>query len=419
MSDTLTVEELAGALSSTGVEVTPGRSQDAVAGVTAAVVARPADTAGTSAVLKVAAERGWRVVARGTGTKLRWGAAPERVDVLLDTSGMARLLEHAAGDLVVNVQAGIGLDAVQAAVGEAGQRLALDPLVGPEAAGPGTIGGVIATGASGPLRLSHGSVRDLLIGVTVVRADGLVARAGGKVVKNVAGYDLGKLFTGSFGTLGVITEAIFRLHPLPRTTRWVVHRAPNAAKAHDAVMALVHSQLVPTAIEIDRPWDGRTTVAVSLEGAEAGVEARVAGAQAVVGGGEVHESAPPWWGRPVWEPGGTALRLTSELAGVAPLLAALDGVGMPVAVRGSAGVGVLHAALPADAEPDAVAHALAQLRQQSSRWGGDVVVLDAPAPVRERVDMWGPVRGLALMRRIKEQFDRERLLAPGRFVGGI
>jgi glycolate oxidase FAD binding subunit len=409
------VRELLDGFDSRGLAVRDAGADDAVDGVPAAIVARPADTAGAAAVMRLAAERGLTVVARGTGTKLDWGVPPTRVDVVLDTTALDRVVEHAAGDLVVHAQAGIRLDRLQDALAGARQRLALDPLTDPAADGPGTVGGMLATGADGPLRGSHGAARDLVIGMTIVRADGVVARAGGKVVKNVAGYDLSKLLTGSWGTLGVITEAIFRLHPLPEAARWVVHTDADAVRR---AQAAVTSQAVPTAVEIDRPPGADPTVAVLVDGFPAGVEARVAAIGEAVDG-SVTADPPAWWGRAPWEPNGTALRLTTTLAGTAALLDALAELPVPAAVRGSVGAGKLHAGLPADADPAEVARCVHILRGRAQRWGGAVVVLRAPAAVRAAVDSWGPVAGLALMRRIKREFDPEGRLAPGRFVGGI
>lgn len=405
------------ALVATGVDVRAAGEADTVDGVPAAFVARPADTGQTAAVLRAAADAGLAVVARGTGTKLDWGLPPERVDLLLDTSGMDRLLDHAAGDLVVHVQAGIRLDVLQETLRTAKQRLALDPLVGPAAGGPGTVGGTLATGSDGPLRHSHGAARDLVIGMTMVRADGVVARSGGRVVKNVAGYDLGKLLTGSWGTLGVVTEAIFRLHPLPLTARWLSVTGPDAPQR---ALAAVRSQAVPAAVELDRRAGADPTVAVLVDGFPDGVAARAETLRALLGDDvRITDTPPAWWGRPPWEPEGTALRLTATLTGVGELLAALADLPLPADVRGSAGFGKLFAGLAAGAEPALVAQCVETLRAQRDRWGGDVVVLRAPARVREAVDAWGPVSGLEIMRRIKHEFDPSRRLAPGRFVGGI
>ncbi|MDQ0381326.1 FAD-binding oxidoreductase [Amycolatopsis thermophila] len=385
---------------------------DRVDGVPARVVAEPSTTDEAAAVMRVAAARGLAVVPRGAGTKLSWGHPPERADLVLGTGRMDRIIEHRAGDLVVHVQAGVRLDALQEHLAPARQRLGISPVL-PPGAGPGTVGGVLATAATGPLRLSHGAVRDLLIGVTLVRADGTVAKAGGKVVKNVAGYDLGKLLTGSWGTLGLVTEAVFRLHPLPPAARWVVVPVRSAADAHEKVQRVVHSQVVASALELDRPADGPASLAVLVEGIPQGVEGRVRTLLDLLGDAEVTDHAPAWWGHAPWESGGVALRLTHEIAGLPRLLDALGGA----AVRGSPGVGVLHAGVPAD--PEAVPAFVERVRGASAGWGGDIVVLDAPAPVKAALDVWGPVRGITLMRRVKDQFDPDRLMAPGRFAGGI
>ena len=160
--------------------------------------------------MRAAASAGLAVVPRGAGTGLGWGAPPSACGLVVDLRLMDQVLEHAAGDLVARVQAGVTIGQLATVLASAGQQLALDA---PEDA---TVGGVVATGTAGPRRFRYGAPRDLLIGLTVVRADGVIAHSGGKVVKNVAGYDLGKLFAGSQGTLGLITEATFRLHPRPR-----------------------------------------------------------------------------------------------------------------------------------------------------------------------------------------------------------
>ena len=185
---------------------------------------------------------------------------------------MDQVVEHEAGDLVARVQAGATIGQLAVAFGSAGQQLALD--VPAEA----TVGGVVATGTAGPRRFRYGAPRDLLIGITVVRADGVVAQAGGKVVKNVAGYDLGKLFAGSQGTLGVITEAAFRLHPLPAAVAWVTAEFGPAERAGavTAVAAAAGSPLVPSAVELDWPGGSQRPlrVGVLLEGTGPGVAER-------------------------------------------------------------------------------------------------------------------------------------------------
>ncbi|MGZ4489534.1 MAG: FAD-binding oxidoreductase [Nocardioidaceae bacterium] len=394
---------------------------DHVDGVAAGLVARPTSTEQVAEVLRASAAHGLTVVPRGRGTKLTWGRPPVGADLLLDLDALDRVLDHAAGDLIVHAQAGARLADVQAAVAGAGQRLAVDETV------PGaSVGGTLATGASGPLRVSAGTMRDLLIGLTVVRADGVVAKAGGRVVKNVAGYDLGKLLHGSFGTLAVVTEALFRLHPLRPARRWVTVPVAGPADAHRATQAAVHSQAVPVAVEVHWPGTGSGTVAVLVEGTADGVAGRAATLRRLLGEAAAdQEQQPDWWGRYPWDPAAagdqraTALKLTFALSGLADVLAATRDAGPPVTLAGSSGAGVVYAAMAPDSDVPAVAAAVERLRTACTRHGGSAVVLDGPAAVKAAVDTWGPVPALDLMRRVKDQFDPDHRLAPGRFVGGI
>ncbi|RKT85555.1 glycolate oxidase FAD binding subunit [Saccharopolyspora antimicrobica] len=411
---TTTKDALAAALGAENVR--DAAESDAVCGVRPQWVATVDSTERASAAMKVAAEHGLRVVPKGSGSKLDWGAAPTAVDLLLDVSASTGIVEHAAGDLVVHALAGTPIAEVGNVVRAAGQQLAIDqPL--PTA----TVGGVVATGASGPCRHLFGGVRDLLIGITVVRADGTVTTAGGKVVKNVAGYDLGKLYTGSFGTLGVITEAVFRLHPVSAEHRWISVTAADPATAGALADEIRHSQAVPTAIELDRPRpDGPITVCAQLEGRPAATHDRAAELAATLGHeAQVLEQAPAWWGSHPFEPAGTGLRVAAEPAKLPHLLAAIQdaAAGLPVTTRGAAGLGVLHAGLPADTDPAAVAGLVTALRARCEY----AVVERAPRAVLAEIDPWGPVAPglLTLMRRTKDQFDPEHRLAPGRFVGGI
>jgi glycolate dehydrogenase FAD-binding subunit len=301
--------------------------------------ARPTSTVEAASILREAAARGWAVVVRGAGTKQSWGYPPRRCDLVLDTTGLTGVVEHAAGDLIAVVRAGT------------------------------PVGGTVAVNTSGPRRMAYGTVRDLIIGVTIVRPDGVIARAGGKVVKNVAGYDLAKLMTGSYGTLGLIAECAFRLHPrIP--TSFVRKRGHLGTRAG-------------LAWEIDAPAGGEWEVAWEMPGS----------------GGD---PAPDWWGRYPWRDGEIGVKLTAALSKVHGLLAAAKRLG--VCVRGSLGTGVLYAA----AQPDQIG----RLRAAAHEAGGHAVVLT----YHEGVDLWGPVPGLDLMRRIKAQFDPDDRFAPGRFV---
>lgn len=409
-SDKSAADQWSAAIRSACSEVYDAGAADSVDGVGPALVARPASTQEVSEVLRAAAAHRLTVVPRGRGTKLTWGLPPTSVDLLLDVSAMDQVLDHAAGDLIVSTQAGARLSDVAETLAHGGQQLSIDETVGGE-----SIGGAVAANTSGPRRLVAGTLRDLLIGITVVRADGVVAKAGGRVVKNVAGYDIGKLMIGSFGTLAVVTEATFRLHPLPEVRGWVTVQVGEPGRAHELVQAVVHSQAVPTAVEVDWPAAGGGSVSVLLEGKADGV----AGRARTVGGllaGDPSDPGdqPAGWGAYPWGAGQTACKLTFVLSGLADVLAAARAVGADL--RGSAGTGVAYAAI---ADPGQAPAAVERLRAVCARHQGSVVVLDAPAAVKGSVDVWGPVPAIDLMRRVKDRFDPDHRLSPGRFVGGI
>jgi glycolate oxidase FAD binding subunit len=473
-----------GALAAACPAARPALPGDAVAGVLPRFAASPATVAEASALLRAAAAHDLAVVARGGGSKLDWGAPPRRCDLVVDTTGLDQVLEHAAGDLVVRAQAGVPLARLADVLAGAGQQLALDPAPPPPAGGAAswlgatiggtlatgatepspappppaggaaswlgaTIGGTLATGAAGPRRLRYGTPRDLLIGITVVRADGAVASAGGKVVKNVAGYDLGKLFTGSFGTLGLIVEAVFRLHPRPASTAYVTLDCAGPGEACRAVAAAAGSVLAPSAVELDRPGrDQPVRVAVLLEGDPDGTAERAAQMSTLLGeGAATQSSAPGWWGWPAGGPAaagngqaGTLIRVGFWAAGLPRVLRVIDeasrAAGLDPAVGGSAAAGVIYVAVGPDAEPAAVAALVSGLRAALARGDADArpasapvtdsppalasaVVVHAPPAARDLLDLWGPVSALPLMRAVKDQFDPGHRMAPGRFAGGI
>jgi glycolate oxidase FAD binding subunit len=389
---------------------------DAVDGVVPEVVVLPRSNEEAAAAMNIAAIGHRTVVARGGGTKLDWGNAPSSAQIVLDLSRMRTVLEHARGDLVVRVQAGTELAALNRQLAEAHQCLPVDEVV----AGS-TIGGVVATGICGPARYFYGAVRDLLIGVTVVRADGVIAHSGSKVVKNVAGYDLAKLFTGSYGTLGIVTEAIFRLRPLSPERRYITGTYADETALQPVLARVLHSQMALTAVELQRTErDGGIELSVLVEGRSAPADQRAAAMRELLGAATVAEGPPPGWGS---LPGPVTLKVTAELGSVSALLGLvrrLAGVHevAPV-VRGSAGVGVLFVGVAADGAPAALAGLLNDLREGCHRLGGSVVVVRAPAAIKPALDIWGPVPGLELMRRVKQEFDPDHRLAPGRFVGGI
>jgi glycolate oxidase FAD binding subunit len=242
-----------------------GTPMDAIAGIVPSFVFEPGDEQEASLILRNADRDGLSVIPAGGGTKVDWGNPPRRADVMLSTRRLNRVIEHAWADLTVTVQAGCTIANLQRTLAQHGQRLAVDPLW-PERA---TIGGILSTNDSGALRLAYGALRDLIIGVTLVLADGTIASSGGKVVKNVAGYDLPKLVTGGLGTLGVITRVVFRLHPLPRNSRTLSISVPDAAAMQRVISAILSAQLAPAAVQARNG-----TVDVLLEGTLDGIAAQ-------------------------------------------------------------------------------------------------------------------------------------------------
>jgi len=402
------------------------------AGSHAPVVVEPGTVAEVGAVMALAQRQRWRACPRGSGSKLDWGTAPYDCDLVVCTTRLNRLLEHAADDLIVRVEAGITLDALQRALAASGQMLALNP--------PGagaTIGGILATNASGYRRQRYGTARDLIIGITVVLADGTVAKAGGKVVKNVAGYDLSKLFTGSLGTLGIIVEAAFRLHPRASERRTVILPLQSPVDAAAAIQTLRGSRasLVYDALELQWTAAGGRLVAL-FEGTEPGVVAQanealallasIGPAQVVTGEQEdaLWNALDRWpWQQPAAGDLQIGVKVTVPPAAAGAALQAMlqfaDAYGASHEVVCHAGVGVLLLGAGAGS-PEPLAGLISALRDFVAGDGGSVVVLSTPSEVTLAVDRWGPVAdALPLMHRVKNEFDPLGLLNPGRYVGGI
>ena len=397
--------------------------EDAVDGVAPSFVVEPGSTEEIGELMRFANDRDLAVAPRGGGTSMSLGNPPRELDLVLGTTRMNAVVEHVPGDQVVRVQSGIRFGDLQERLAGSDQMLGVDP---PEAGEGATVGGIVAANSSGPKRYRYGTIRDLIIGITVVLADGTVAKAGGKVVKNVAGYDLSKLFTGSLGTLGVIAECNFRLHPRPETARTVAVELPDTASAGAASQAILHAQVVPSAVEL--LWgDDTRMLTVLIEGIPSGVEAQAETASHILGSfGEVRtleddeagSSAPPGAGDD-----GAAVKISAppaELAGVLDsTLGASSRLGVTPRITGHAGTGVTYVGLSGGDEA-ARAGVVEELREIWLRRGGSVIVREASPAFKERVEAWGPIgTRLDLTRRVKEKFDPRGILNPGRFVGGI
>ena len=406
----------------------PAASEDAVLGVAPAAVAEPATVAEAVEFVGEAARGRKSLLFVGGGTDLELGARPERLDVLLRTRRLDRIVEHAPSDQIVVVEAGVTLAALGRTLASAGQRLALDPPL-PEQA---TVGGAVAANAFGPRRARYGSARDLIIGVSIVRADGIRANGGSKVVKNVAGFDLPKLMVGSLGTLGLLATATFRLHPIPEDAATLLSPGLRAADVTALAARIRQAQLEPDAVVAFRSGADRFDLAVRFEGFSRGVaEQRGRFADLVAKELRVEcdvldrSAAAALWSRhdAARRRGSFRAKVAAlparfedvERRVLAPLSAALscpDGVWYP-----TLGLGFLGG--DAGSAPSVAAEVLSA-RSALAEGGGTLVILAASDAVRAAADVWGrPPAAVSLMRGVKSRFDPDRRLAPGRFVGGL
>ena len=350
----------------------------------------------------------------GAGTKVQWGNAIAS-SPSLSTRALDQIVEHNVGDLTAVVEAGVTIGRLRQKLAEDGQMLALDP-PGDDA----TIGGIVATGDSGPLRHRYGGPRDLVLGITVALPDGTLARAGGKVIKNVAGYDLSKLMTGAYGTLGVVTQVSLRLHPRNRETVTAFGEADDPAALAAIATAASHAQYEPIALDYD--WRGSQGwlymrfggVDAEAQATEAAKVLEEAGAQANL----VTDDASLWREQAARQrsTGATVVRVSHTQTQLGDLLGQVSVEG--ASAVGRVALGVSYVTLPAP-QPEDAAATVRDMRRSLAP--AACVVLDAPKEVRDLVDPWGVEDGpeLNLMRRTKQRFDPRGILNPGIYVGGI
>jgi glycolate oxidase FAD binding subunit len=399
-------------------------NEDRVAGVQPQLVVSPRDEKQLAQVLRAANEANLAVIPRGGGTKLDWGNPPQRAAVILSTARLNAIIEHAHSDLTITVEAGCTLEQLAEMLAKQNQRLALDGLW-PSAA---TVGGILSTNDSGALRLRFGSLRDLVIGITLALPDGTLAKSGGKVVKNVAGYDLPKLVTGALGTLGVITQATFRLHPTPKESRTVSCIAHDARDAQRLALAIQDSKLAHSALQIRFAESMQPQIDVLFEATEAGCAAQAEQLRQLLARTRLIESGPATWNarqilysEATENPAGSAIAKASvlpvQIADTCEALATIAGANRVhfETVLCAIGIGTICLV----GSPSDISTTLKNLRGKIETLGGSLVIAHRPDSMPE-IDAWGNAGdAIELMRAVKRQFDPKSTLNPGRFVGGI
>lgn len=419
--------------------------QYAVDGMPAGWLVAPADAAQIAEVLKAAGRHGWKVFVRGAGTKIDIGNVPERVDVVLSTERLNRIRWYTPRDQTIGVDGGLRLADLQAALAAEGQRLPINPPFGDRC----TLGGVVAADSSGCLRLGAGTIRDYLIGIEYVTGDGVVAKAGGRVVKNVAGYNFMQLLTGSLGQLGVITGVNLKVRPAPRGMGMVT--ATVGRRAEEAVAAVMASDVRPAFVELivgprpsqsGRELDDAGLHVGFLEDTAAAADwqcsrtasllAQRFGAKPQIAAREGFAAAMPElednYRRDAVLKAGCRSSQVAAFAERAVSLLAECSPPLRWTVQASVANGVFFAGPVNDAgeemphwdevlRPEPTAAALSQLRAELSAAGGYLVLQHAPAALKKAFSPWGPPRAdWAMMARIKNAFDPEGVLNPGRMI---
>src|SRR3954468_12581892 len=342
---------------------------------------RPKSPQEAAELLRGLGEQARAVRVRGGGTKLDWGGVGEPVAVELETAGLDRIVEYNVGDFTAILQAGVPLAKAQETFRAEGQMFALDPPL----AGDATIGGVGAAAATGPLRQRYGGVRDLVVGITVALSDGTLAKAGGKAIKNVAGYDLGKLFAGSCGTLGLIVQVAVRLHPYPTTTATVTGSTGDPATLGAAARALAALPLEADCVDVT--WeDGAGTLLIRFGGAAAPHQAEVSVARVRDAGLEdvqaVEDDDELWMRQRVRQRATAVLKVSGRPTDLEAVWRAADEARGRVV--GRAALGLSWIAVEGDELPERIARVRSALAPRAC------VLLDAPEAVRGAADPWGP-----------------------------
>jgi glycolate oxidase FAD binding subunit len=391
----------------------------AVDGLTPSSVVEPSTLDELSSALRDANERGAAVIPWGAGRHMSLGNVPARYDIALRTTKLNRVIEHEPADMTVTVEAGMTFGALQTLLAGHGQFLPID------APADATIGGVLAANVSGPSRHAYGLPRDWLIGCRIVLADGTIVKGGGRVVKNVAGYDLPKLAVGSLGTLGVIAEATFKLAPVPSAQETLVVRCETIDEAAKLIFTADERSLALRAVAIrsfgaaqGKQAQGPCDAAFWIAGTRAAVERTRAEIEQL---GTTERGDQSWWTASREATGAVWLKASSLPSDIAGFCEHIASNASSVVAYPTAGMAIVRLS---EAETDERARRIQEARSYVTEYGGSLVITSAPIDVKKRVDVWGaPLTGsgpaIDVMRALKQQFDPRATLNPGRFIGGI
>ncbi len=403
----------------------------------------------TSEILKIANLHNLAIVPRGGGTKIGFGNEPNSVDIVLCIKNLNRLINHDVDDLIATTQCGIKLKEFQKIIKEKNQTLPIDP---PHIERGATIGGIIATNDSGPKRLrsgtTHGTLREVFLGLKVIRPDGKIVKGGSRVVKSVAGYDLPKLFIGSLGTLGIIVEATLRLFPIPEFSQTYLVSFQRLEAAYETVLSILNSSLIPTCLEMINPnliniisnklnlniKRREYSLAIRMENVAKAVKSQTSklkeicldkGSEGMILEDDLeeefwHEVREFPWLDPENER--AVCRVSVLITDVPKVFWKLEDLannpGIEILASARAGNGILIIALKSDTTR--LTEAIISMRSFVDSLKGNMVIQKAPSIIKSKIDVWGDIGSpLSIMKRLKYQFDPNRILNPGRYVGGI
>jgi len=382
----------------------------------------PKTTLALAEIVKQAAENGWRIVICGNATKIDWGNITRNIQVVVSLQKCDRLIEHAVGDLTVTVEAGMKLVDLQNILRSHNQFLPIDTNYA-----DATLGGIVATADTGSWRQRYGGVRDLLLGLSLIRADGESAKAGGRVVKNVAGYDLMKLFTGAYGTLGIVTQLTFRTYPLVENSQTLI--LSGAAEAiSQATQSIRNSGLTPTAMDLLSPavvsklgFNKSTGLMLRWQTIPESIEQQVSQAEKIARQLSLNTSADRDETGSKWQDCTQIVNtphsptaITCKI-GVAPAAAVgllqIEDLNILARIHAGSGIGQLQI------KADSNSNAIAKIRKYCQQNQGFLTIQTAPPEIKQQIDVWGySGNALKTMQALKNQFDPQNILNPDRFI---